>query len=154
MIFAIAADVFEEEVSEGDGADAVGNGDVAGVAHGFFVVRVGAGPGEWNDLQEEACCCGLRFENFAASAVHGDAIEGRVDSGEEAGDLVFRIVLEEVQGPGAVFAAAPGDEGRELPSCFMLAEAFDRGAMRGIFSVELATALLRCDCRRSRRGAT
>ena len=51
VVFAVATDVFEVEVSEGDGADAGGDGGVAGVAHGFFVVSVGAGPGERNDLQ-------------------------------------------------------------------------------------------------------
>ena len=51
MVFAVATHIFQVKVSEGDGADAVGNGGVAGVADGFFVVRVGTGPGERNDLQ-------------------------------------------------------------------------------------------------------
>lgn len=107
MIFAVAANVFEVEVTEGDSADAVGDGVVAGFAHGFFVVCVGAGPGERDDVQGQACGGGLGCEEFAAGAVHGDAIEGGVEGGEEAGDLVFGIALEEVQGPRAVFAAAP-----------------------------------------------
>ena len=58
--------------------------------------------------------------------MHGDAIEGGVEGGEEAGDFVFGIALEEVQGPGAVFAAAPRDESGDCHVCFMLAEAFDQ----------------------------
>lgn len=111
VVFAVATNVFEVEVTEGYGADAVGDGGIAGFAHGFFVVCVGTGPGERNDLQGEACSGCLRFEDFAASAVHGDAIEGGVEGGEEACDFVVGIALQSEQGPGAVFAAAPRDEG-------------------------------------------
>jgi hypothetical protein len=110
LLFAIAADVFEEEVAKGDGFNAVSDGGGAGAAHGGFILVVGAGPGKRYGMERKAGGAGLSFEQGAAGAVHGDAIEGGVEGGEEAGDVVLAALAEATEGPRTVFAAAPGEK--------------------------------------------
>ena len=42
--------------------------------------------------------------------MHGDTLEVRVDGGEQADDFNFATLLQNVEGPCAVFAAAPGEK--------------------------------------------
>ncbi len=48
--------------------------------------------------------------------MHGDALEMRVDRGEQADDFYFAALAKHVEGPGTVFAAAPGEKDLSLQS--------------------------------------
>ncbi len=110
FVNAILADVFEEEIAEGNGFDAVRHSPRAGGAHGGFIVFVRARPGKRDGDQRQPRRGGLGFEQRAARAVHGHAVEGGVEGGKQADDLVLALLAEAVQRPAAVFAAAPGKE--------------------------------------------
>src|SRR5690606_18657384 len=49
-------------------------------------------------------------EEVAADGVHGDAVVDLVDGGEQADDVDLAALTQDVERPGAVLAAAPGEE--------------------------------------------
>jgi hypothetical protein len=49
-------------------------------------------------------------KEFAANAVHGDAVVGFSDGGEKRNDSELLLLEQGVQRHGAVFAAAPAEE--------------------------------------------
>src|SRR6185437_4333650 len=53
---------------------------------------------------------GLGLEDRAAGSVHGDAVELSVDGGEQGNDLEIGLLMEEVERPRGIFAAAPGED--------------------------------------------
>ena len=75
----------------------------------------------------------MRFEHHAARAVHGDAVELCVEGGDEAADFDFGIAAQKVEGPGAVFAAAPGEEGAFHPAMIAVLGAGETVRGRGRF---------------------
>jgi hypothetical protein len=107
---AVGADVLEEEVAEGDAVDALGDGAGEDLGHAGFVVGVGAGEGEVDPPEGQPGGGGLLVEELLAEAVDCDAAVFLVDGGEQADDFILRLPSEEVEGPGAVFAAAPTEE--------------------------------------------
>jgi hypothetical protein len=107
---AVGADVLEEEVAEGDAVDALGDGAGEDVGHARLVVGVGAGEGQIDLPEGQPGGGGLLVEQLLAEAVDGDAAELLVDGGEQANDFILRLLAEQVEGPGAVLAAAPTKE--------------------------------------------
>ena len=110
LLFAISSNIFQEEIAKSDGVDAFADGAPADLGHALLVDFIGTWPGERDDPEREPSGGGLRFEDRAAHAVHGDAVELSVERGEQTADLDGGIAAQNVEGPSAVFAAAPGEE--------------------------------------------
>ena len=108
LIFAVGANVREEEISEGDGVNAFGLRAVDGLGHSLLINAVGAGPGKRDDPERKVCSFSLRLQDVAAGAMHGDAVKLGVVSGEQANDFYVLLKAEEMERPGTVFSAAPG----------------------------------------------
>ena len=88
---AVGADVFEEEIAEGDAVEAFGDGAGADLGHAGLVVGVGAGEGQVDLPEGQAGGGGLLVEQLLAEAVDGDAAELLVEGGEQGDDLVFGV---------------------------------------------------------------
>jgi len=67
--------------------------------------------GDANFVEREADGASLALEEFAADAVHGDAIVAFREGGEKSDDAEVFLLEQRVQRHGAVFAAAPAEEG-------------------------------------------
>ena len=78
--------------------------------HGGFVGLVGAGVGDAHDRERKAGRLGLRLEQRAPHRVHRHAVVGLVERGEEPHDLHVLLLAQNVEGEGAVLAAAPGEQ--------------------------------------------
>ncbi len=115
-VFAIAANVFKKEITESDGGDSLLNGRGAGGRHRLFIDFVAAGPGQGNFPERQAGGVCLRLQQRVARAVHGDALEMRVDGGEQADNFYFAALAEHMESPRTVFAAAPGEKDLSLQS--------------------------------------
>jgi hypothetical protein len=111
LLLAVGSDVAEEEVAEGDAVDTFPDRFRADFAHDALVIVIRAGGGEIDIPERKVGDPGLRLDEFAAHAVHGDAIGFAIESGEEADQFVVGLPAQEVEGPGTVFAAAPGKKG-------------------------------------------
>ena len=85
-------------------------GAVADFGHALLVLLVGTGPGQGDIPERKVCGGGLGFKDRAAGSVHGDAIEFGIDGGEQSDDFNVGLLAEQVEGPRAVFAAAPGEK--------------------------------------------
>lgn len=107
LAFAVGADIGEEEVAERDRLDAFRNCASADLAHAGFVLFVRAGPGQRDGPQWKTCGFGLLFEEPPSDGMHRDAIERLVEGGNQGYNFDGRILTEEMQRPGAVFATGP-----------------------------------------------
>jgi hypothetical protein len=110
FVDAVGADVFKEEVSEGDAVEAFGDGSGADGSHARFVVGVRAGEGEIDFPERESDGSGLLVEELLAVAVDSDATKFLIDGGEECDDLVLGLLAQKVERPGAIFTSAPTEE--------------------------------------------
>lgn len=110
IFFAIGAKVFEENVAECDLANTLIIEDAQGVLHARFVDWVHALGRDANFVQREADGFGLLEQEFAADAVHADAVVAFGDRSEERGHADLLLLEQRVQRHGAVFAAAPAEE--------------------------------------------
>jgi len=108
LALAVGADIGEGDVAEDDFGDGEGAGALQGGAHDVFVLLLGAGGGDEDAVEGEAEGGGLRLEKGFPDAVHGDAVVGFGDAGEESDDVEVAGAAGEVERPEAVFAAAPG----------------------------------------------
>lgn len=102
--FAVGADVFEEEVAKSNVGHAFAAGAFDDGAHSCFVFFVGAGEGQRHRPERNARRFRLFFHQFHADAVHGDAVVGLVEGGEQADDFHSGLLADGVERPGAVFA--------------------------------------------------
>jgi hypothetical protein len=68
---------------------------------------VGTGPGQGIGPERQADGLSLLVEQLVPDGVHGHAIELFIQGGDESYDFNAGILPEEMQGPGAVFAAGP-----------------------------------------------
>ena len=68
--------------------------------------------------------CGLRLQQGRAYGMHGDAIMDFVDGGEQADDLDVAALPQDVQRPGTVFPAAPGEQGFGQSVCLHAGSCF------------------------------
>jgi hypothetical protein len=92
----VGANVFQEEVAERDGVDALCEGTSAGCGHRLFVMLVGAWPGQRNLPQRKTRSVCLLAKELLAKAVHRDAFEMLIDGGEQADELDRGILLQQV----------------------------------------------------------
>src|SRR5580700_4189607 len=97
IFFAIGAHIFKKQVTESEGVNVLGDGALTDFGHALLVDFVRAGPGERNDPKRKSGGGGLRFEDSAAHAVHGDAIKLSVDRGDQAAELDGWIAAEDVE---------------------------------------------------------
>ena len=107
---AVVADVFEEEIAEGDAVDSGGGGAGEDLGHLRLVLDVGAGKGEVDLPERKAGGGGLEVEKLFAKAVDGDPGEMPIDAGEQADDAELWLLTQLVEGPGAILAAAPTEQ--------------------------------------------
>jgi hypothetical protein len=110
IFLAVGAQIFEEDVAEGDRSNALVVEEVESFFHARFVDGIDALRGDANFLEREADRASLPLEEFAADAVHGDAIVAFRDGGEKSNDLEMLLLEQRVERHGAVFAAAPAEE--------------------------------------------
>jgi len=110
IFFAVGAEVFQEDIAESDRADALGEVNAQGFLHARFVDGIDALPRDEDFVKRETDGFGLALEKFAADTVHGDAVVGLGDGGEQGYDVESLLLEQGVQGHGAVFAAAPAEE--------------------------------------------
>ncbi len=82
LLFAVGANVGEEQVAESHGVHLPGYGAGAEVAHASFVLLVGTGPGQGNGPERQADGLRLQLQKLAPDGVHGHAIELFVQSGD------------------------------------------------------------------------
>jgi hypothetical protein len=106
----LGAEIFQEDVAEGHFADTLGVEDSECLFHALFVERIAALRGDGDFVQRDVEGLDLLVEEFAADAVHGDAVVGFGDGGEKRDDFELRILAEGVEGHGGVFAAGPAEE--------------------------------------------
>ncbi|MNH22882.1 hypothetical protein D3C79_827560 [compost metagenome] len=83
-------------------------GDEAG--HDPAILFVAAGPGQIDAVQWQPHARGLLRQQLLAHPVHGHPLERLIQGGEEPHHLDRRILAQAMQGPGAVFSAAPGEQ--------------------------------------------
>ena len=80
------------------------------VGHDAGVIFIAAGPGQVDGGQRQAHALGLCQQQLLAHPVHGHPFERLVEGGEQSHHLDGRILPQCVQRPGAVLAAAPGEQ--------------------------------------------
>ena len=104
---AIGADVGQEQIAERHCRNAVRLrlGDEA--AHDAFVVGIRTGIGNVDRVQRQARSLCLRLQQRAPHGVHGHAVEGGVDRGEQPGHLVLTASPQHLQAPRRVLARTP-----------------------------------------------
>src|SRR5260370_19509882 len=107
---AVGAEVFEEDVAEGDRSNALVVEVAEGCFHARFVDGIDALRRDVNFVEREADRASLALEEFAADAVHGDAVVAFRNGGEKSNDLEMLLLEQRVERHGAVFAAAPAEE--------------------------------------------
>jgi hypothetical protein len=107
---AVGAEVFKEDISEGDSSNALVIEVEKRLFHAGFVDGIDALWRDRNFVQREAERFGLTMEKFSADAVHGDAIVILCDGGEKGDDAELLLLEKRVQRHGTVFAAAPAEE--------------------------------------------
>jgi len=110
ILFAISAQVFEEDVAESHFADALIEEDAESALHAGFVNGIDALRRDAHFVQRQADGFGLLEQELAADAVHANAAVAFGDSGEERGHAELWLLEQRVQSHGAVFAPAPAEE--------------------------------------------
>jgi hypothetical protein len=110
ILFAVGAEIFEEDVAESDFADALIEVDAQGFFHAGFVDGIDALLGDADFVKRQANGLGLAVEKFAADTVHGNAVVAFGDGGKEGDDLNVGSLEKGVEGHGGVFAAGPAEE--------------------------------------------
>ena len=107
---AIAADVLQEQVAERHGLHALRHLARDELPHHRLIGLVRAGIGDRQHMQRQAGGLGLRLDQRAPHAVHGDAIEGGVDGGDQPDQLDVIALAQQVQRPGRILARAPAQQ--------------------------------------------
>ncbi len=117
LLDAVGAHIFQEEVTVGDAIEALSDCLSADFGHEGLVDLIGAGPGERDLPERQACGGSLEVKQFLAEAVHGHAAEVLIDGGEQAHNFELRVLAEQVQSPSAVFATGPAQQDAFLVGC-------------------------------------
>ena len=79
--------------------------------HDGLVLFVAARIGDFQHLQRQIGGLGLKLQQPQADRVHGHPLVLAVDGREQPRQFDFRILPQDVQGPGAILAAAPTQKG-------------------------------------------
>src|SRR5262249_10156804 len=110
LALAIGADVFEKRIAERYVGYVRGARPLDQRAYRRLILRVRARMRDRHLPERRAARRRLPLEHRRRHRVHGDAIEGLVDGGHQTDDFAFTLLAQHVQRPGAVLAAAPGEE--------------------------------------------
>jgi hypothetical protein len=110
ILFAVGAEIFEEDVAESDFADALIEVDTQGFFHAGFVDGIDTLGRDADFVKGQINGLGLAVEKFAADTVHGNAVVAFGDGSEEGDDLNVGSLEKGVEGHGGVFAAGPAEE--------------------------------------------
>ena len=110
LLDTIGADFFQKEIAKCNRLDLLIDRALAGLSHALLVNLIRTRPRERNRPQGQSDRGRLCFKHRAAHSVHGHAIELGVEGREQTTDLDRRIAPQNVEGPRAVFAAAPGEK--------------------------------------------
>ena len=110
VFFAVGAEVFEEDIAEGDFSNALAIEEAEGLLHAGLVDGVDTLRRDGDFVKRQVERVRLAVEKFAANAVHGDAVVAFGDGGEKGGDVELLLLEQRVQRHGAVFSAAPAEE--------------------------------------------
>ncbi len=107
---AVLPNVREVEIAEADGRDSLRFRLVERRAQSLFVLLVGAGVGD-RDLDEgQRAGSGLILQKALAHPVGRDAVARLVNRRDETRHVHIALLAEDVQTPGAVLSAAPGEQ--------------------------------------------
>src|SRR5579863_10753557 len=110
LLFAVGANIPEEEIAERDGVDALRQCAITGGLHALLIDLVGAGPGQGNDPQRQLGGRRLCLDDRSPRSMHRHAVELRIQSCQKAGDIHVVSLSEDVKRPRAVFSTAPGEK--------------------------------------------
>ena len=110
VLFAIGAEVFEENVAESDFLNTVFEVKTKSFFHARFVNGIDALWRNADFVKRQADGLSLPLEKLAADAVHADAVVTFGDGSKEGGDANVAPLKKRVQSHGAVFATAPAEE--------------------------------------------
>jgi len=110
ILFAVGAEVFEENVAESDLANIWIVKDAQGMLHAGLVDGIHALRRNADFVQGQADRFGLLNEEFAADAVHADAVIAFGEGCEKRGHAELLLLEKGVKRHGTVFAAAPAEE--------------------------------------------
>ena len=110
ILFAIGAQVFEQNVAKGDLANALIVENAQGLPHARFIDGIHALGRDAYFVERQADGFGLELEKLPANAVHADAFVALGDGREERGNAELLLLEQRVKRHGAVFAAAPAEE--------------------------------------------
>ena len=107
LAFTVSPNVGEKKIAKSNGGYAIRQCLVADALHRRFILGVGARPRYGRDNQRQSRSFSLHFHQRPPRAVHGNTIKRGVERRHEAGDFILVLLTQNVQGPRAVFAAAP-----------------------------------------------
>jgi hypothetical protein len=110
VAFAVLAQVFEEDVAKGYGADACGKLRAESVLHTGFVNGIDALRRDADFFEGQAESFGLLEQQCSADAMHADAVVVFGHGGEETDDADVGALAECIEGESAVFATAPAKQ--------------------------------------------
>ena len=111
IFFAIFADVLQKQIAEDYVRDIFSPRLRHCFGHGAFVNLVGARRRNRNLHERETSRGSLCFEKRLANGVHGDAAMSSINGREQRRNLELGVLARNMQGPGAVFPAAPSEPG-------------------------------------------
>src|SRR5205807_3968030 len=140
LLFAVGADVGEEQVAEDHVGDAIAHGGCDRLAHPRLIDFVRAGIGYRHNPLRQAGRLALCAQDFLAHAVNGHPLERLCYGGQRAHHVELAGAARLMQRKCAVLAAGPGDQRSRL--WHQLTDAPDRPARGGP-----------PDCRRFTAGA-
>jgi len=110
LLDAVVAHVLQEKVTKCNGVDPLAKRTVACGSHALLVDLIRAGPGQWDYPERKFSGCGLGLKHSLARAVHGNTLELGVECRKQPDDFDAGLLTQNVEGPRAVFAAAPGEK--------------------------------------------
>jgi hypothetical protein len=94
--------------------EAVGNCRRDRSAYAFFVHVVRARMRNRDNSQRQSCGLCLRFEHIAPDGMHRHPVDRLVHRRQQRAHRAGMLLIEQMQRPGAVLAAAPGQQNRPI----------------------------------------
>jgi hypothetical protein len=110
LLLAILADIFEIQIPERHGFDAIRHLSRHETAHQLGVNIVRARPREIDNVQSQSRSIGLCIQNRTAHAMHRNTVERGIDCCHKPNNLDQRILSQSIQGPGTVFTTRPAQQ--------------------------------------------
>src|SRR5215210_5053055 len=115
-ILPVFANIFQEQIAECDVSETIGNRATSGCRHSLFVYLIAARMRQRHHPQRQASSLRLCQHPAAADAVHRHTVRLLVHRRQQPSDLAV-LLAEDVQRPGTVFTAAPGQQNLHRALC-------------------------------------